>query len=322
MDKKFHTNLIVSSSPHIVTDKDTTRLMGTVLLALCPALLASCYIFGLRVLLLAVVGMLGCVAFEAFYNAITHKTQTVGDLSAALTGLLLALNLPSNFPIWQELCGCAFAILVVKSLFGGLGKNFANPAIAGRIFLFISFASNMSTWPTTRLDATDAVTGATPLAIFGETGAMDTPIKDLFLGFTGGACGEVCALALLIGGIFLIVRKVISPIIPCAFIGTVFVIGCISSGSLQGGFFHIFAGGVMLGAFFMATDYVTTPKLPLGQLIFGIGCGLITMAIRLLGSYPEGVSFSILLMNLCAPLMNRLSYKYYCKKSAEKFGGK
>ena len=322
MDKKFHTNLIVSSSPHIVTDKDTTRLMGTVILALCPALIASCYIFGIRVLVLAIVGMLGSVAFEAFYNAITHKKQTIGDLSAALTGLLLALNLPANFPIWQELVGCAFAILVVKSLFGGLGKNFANPAIAGRIFLFISFASNMSTWPTTRLDATDAVTGATPLAIFGETGAMETSIKDLFLGFTGGACGEVCALALLIGGIFLIVRKVISPIIPCAFIGTVFIIGCISSGSLNGGLFHIFAGGVMLGAFFMATDYVTTPKLPLGQLIFGIGCGLITMAIRLLGSYPEGVSFSILLMNLCVPLMNRLSYKFYCSDAAKRFGGK
>ena len=322
MDKKFHTNLIVSSSPHIVTDADTTRLMGTVILALCPALLASCYIFGIRVLLLAIVCMLGAVAFEAFYNAITHKKQTIGDLSAALTGLLLALNLPCNFPIWQALVGVAFAILVVKSLYGGLGKNFANPAIAGRIFLFISFASNMSTWPTTRLDATDAVTGPTPLALFNEAGTMDTPLKDMFLGFTGGACGEVCALALLIGGVFLIVRKVISPIIPCAFIGTVFVIGCISSGSLHGGFFHILAGGVMLGAFFMATDYVTTPKLPLGQLLFGIGCGLLTMAIRLLGSYPEGVSFSILVMNLVSPLLNRLSYKYYLSDCAKKFGGK
>ena len=321
MDKKFHTNLIVSSSPHIVTDADTTRLMGTVILALCPALIASCYIFGMRVLLLAIVCMLGSVAFEAFYNAITHKKQTIGDLSACLTGLLLALNLPSSFPIWQALVGCAFAILVVKNLYGGLGKNFANPAIAGRIFLFISFASNMSTWPTTRLDATDAVTGPTPLALFNEARTMDVPIKDLFLGFTGGACGEVCALALLIGGLFLIIRKVISPIIPCAFIGTVFVIGCISSGSLHGGLFHIFAGGVMLGAFFMATDYVTTPKLPLGQLLFGIGCGLITMAIRLLGSYPEGVSFSILLMNLVAPLLNRLSYKFYCSDCVKRFGG-
>ena len=322
MDKKFHTNLIVSSAPHIVTDKDTTRLMGTVLLALLPALIASCYIFGMRVLLLAAVCMIACVAFEYLYNTITHKKQTVGDLSAALTGLLLAFNLPSTFPIWQAIVGCAFAILVVKCLYGGLGKNFVNPAITGRIFLFISFAANMSTWPATRLDATDAVTTATPLAIFGEQGTMDTySLGQMFLGFHGGACGEVCALALLIGGVFLIVRKVISPIIPCAFIGTVFIVGCLSSGSLYGGLFHVLAGGVMLGAFFMATDYVTSPKLPFGQLVFGIGCGLITMCIRLLGSYPEGVSFSILLMNMITPLINRWSYKLYVKDCAKRFGG-
>ena len=323
MDKKFHTNLIVSSAPHIVTDNDTTRLMGSVLLALCPALIASTYIFGARVLLLAAVCVISCVVFEYGYNALTHKKQTVGDLSAALTGLLLAFNLPSTFPIWQAIVGCAFAILVVKCLYGGLGKNFTNPAITGRIFLFISFASNMSTWPTTRLDATDAVTGPTPLAIFGETGSMDDfGLGQLFLGFHGGACGEVCALALLIGGIYLIVRKVISPIIPCAFIGTVFVVGLLSSGSFHGALFHVLTGGVMLGAFFMATDYVTSPKLPVGQLIFGIGCGLVTMCIRLLGSYPEGVSFSILLMNLCTPLINNLSYKIYLKDAAKKFGGR
>ena len=319
MDKKFHTNLIVSSSPHIVTDADTTRLMGTVLLALAPAFIASVYIFGARVILLAAVCMVASVAFEFLLNVARKKEQTVGDLSAALTGLLIAFNVPSTFPLWQAILGCAFAIIVVKGLYGGLGKNFSNPAITARIFLFISFASNMSTWPTTRLDATDAVTGATPLALFNEAGTMDTPLKDMFLGFTGGACGEVCSLALLIGGIFLIVKKVISPIIPCAFIGTVFIFGCITGG-LHGGLFHILAGGVMLGAFFMATDYVTSPKLPLGQLIFGIGCGLITMCIRLYGSYPEGVSFSILLMNLITPLLNNLSYKYYCKKADAKFG--
>ena len=322
MDKKFHTNLIVSSAPHIVTDADTTRLMGSVLLALLPALIASTYIFGIRVLLLSIVCMVACVALEYFYNAITHKRQTIGDLSAALTGLLLAFNLPCNFPIWKAIVGCAFAILVVKNLYGGLGKNFVNPAIAGRIFLFISFASNMSTWPTTRLDTTDAVTGATPLAIFGETGATDQfSLGQLFLGFHGGAMGEVCALALLIGGLYLIIRKVISPIIPCAFIGTVFVIGLIASGNLHDALFQVLTGGVMLGAIFMATDYVTSPKLPLGQLIFGIGCGLLTMAIRLLGSYPEGVSFSILVMNLCSPLLNRLSFKVYCKDALNKFGG-
>ena len=322
MDKKFHTNLIVSSSPHIVTDSDTTRLMGTVLLALAPAFIASVYIFGARVILLSAVCMVASVAFEFLFNVIRKKEQTVGDLSAALTGLLIAFNVPSTFPLWQAILGCAFAIIVVKGLYGGLGKNFSNPAITARIFLFISFASNMSTWPTTRLDATDAVTGATPLAILGEGGSVaDLPsLGQMFLGFHGGACGEVCSLALLIGGLFLIIKKVISPIIPCAFIGTVFVYALIATQSFHMAVFHVLAGGVMLGAFFMATDYVTSPKLPLGQLIFGIGCGFITMSIRLFGSYPEGVSFSILLMNLITPLLNNLSYKYYCKKADAKFG--
>ena len=322
MDKKFHTNLIVSSAPHIVTDSDTTRLMGTVLLALAPAFIASVYIFGARVILLSAVCMVASVAFEFLFNLARKKEQTVGDLSAALTGLLIAFNVPSTFPLWQAILGCAFAIIVVKGLYGGLGKNFSNPAITARIFLFISFASNMSTWPTTRLDATDAVTGATPLAILGEGGSVDAlpSLGQMFLGFHGGACGEVCSLALLIGGLFLIIKKVISPIIPCAFIGTVFVYALIATQSFHMAVFHVLAGGVMLGAFFMATDYVTSPKLPLGQLIFGIGCGFITMSIRLFGSYPEGVSFSILLMNLITPLLNNLSYKYYCKKADAKFG--
>lgn len=328
MDKKFHTNLVVSSAPHIVTDSDTTRLMGTVLLALAPAFIASVYIFGVRVILLAAVCMVASVAFEYLLNLILKREQTIGDLSAALTGLLIAFNVPSTFPLWQAVLGCAFAIIVVKGLYGGLGKNFTNPAITARIFLFISFASNMSTWPTTRFE-TDAVTGATPLAILGEgTGKASEmlgnelpKLTDLLIGFHGGSCGEVCALALMAGGIFLIVRKVISPIIPCAFIGTVFVFGCIADGGITGGLFHILAGGVMLGAFFMATDYVTSPKLPMGQLIFGIGCGLITMCIRLYGSYPEGVSFSILLMNICTPLINKISYKSYFKSQEKKMKG-
>ncbi|MBE6040679.1 MAG: RnfABCDGE type electron transport complex subunit D [Clostridiales bacterium] len=322
MDNKFHTNLIVSSSPHIVTESDTTRLMGTVLLALAPAWIASIYIFGIRALLLSVVCVASSVLFEYCYNAITHKKQTVGDLSAALTGLLIAFNVPASFPFWQAILGCLFAIIVVKQLFGGIGRNFANPAITARIFLFISFASNMSTWPVTRLSgATDAVTGPTPLALYAEGSKDQIPgLFQMFLGFHGGSTGEVCALALLIGGIYLIVRKVISPIIPCAFIGTVFVIGFIATGSFKWALFHVLAGGVMLGAFFMATDYVTSPKLPVGQLIFGIGCGIITMSIRLFGSYPEGVSFSILLMNLCTPLLNNLSYKFYLKEGGAKNG--
>ena len=323
MDKKFHTNLIVSSAPHIVTDQDTTRLMGTVLIALAPALIASIYIFGFRVLLLAAVSVIACVLFEYIWNAAMKKPQTVGDLSAALTGLLLAMNVPSSFPVWQLILGDCFAIIVVKSLYGGLGKNFVNPAITARIFLFISFASNMSTWPVTKVSGIDAETGATPLAIIGEGGSTaDLPtLGQMFLGFRGGACGEVCAVALLIGGLFLIWKKVISPIIPCAFIGTVFVVALVATQSFSMAIFHCLAGGVMLGAFFMATDYVTSPKLPVGQLIFGIGCGLVTMAIRFLGSYPEGVSFSILLMNICTPLINRLSYNIYLKNAAKQMEG-
>lgn len=313
MDKKFHTNLIVSSAPHIVTDADTTKLMGTVILALIPSLAVSTYVFGARVLLLAAVCIIASVGFEWIYNQIMHRRQTVGDLSAALTGLLIAFNVPSNFPLWMAIIGCFFAIIIVKQLYGGLGKNFVNPAITARIFLFISFASAMSTWPLTRMQqSADAVTGATPLGVLGETHEMTTSLRDMFLGFTGGSTGEVCALALLVGGVFLIWKKVISPIIPCAFIGTVFVIGAIYHQSVTAGLWHVCAGGVMLGAFFMATDYVTSPKMKSGQLIFGIGCGLITMVIRLWGSYPEGVSFSILLMNICTPLINRISYRLYC----------
>ena len=321
MDNKFHTNLIVSSAPHIVTESDTTRLMGTVILALAPAWVASIYIFGFRALRLSVVCVAASVLFEYCYNRIMHKTQTIGDLSAALTGLLIAFNVPSTFPLWQAILGCAFAIIVVKQLFGGIGRNFSNPAITARIFLFISFSANMSTWPTTRLDATDAVTGATPLAILAEGDIDQLPsLGTLFLGFHGGSTGEVCALALIIGGVYLIIRKVISPIIPCAFIGTVFLFALIATGSPYMAVFHVLAGGVLLGAFFMATDYVTSPKLPLGQLLFGIGCGILTMSIRLFGSYPEGVSFSILLMNICTPLLNNLSYKFYLKEGGAKNG--
>ncbi|MBQ6582523.1 MAG: RnfABCDGE type electron transport complex subunit D [Mogibacterium sp.] len=316
---KFHSNLIVSNAPHIVSDDDTTRLMGSVLLAMVPALIAGVYVFGPRVILLAAVSVIASVGFEWLYNAIAHKKQTVGDLSAAVTGLLIAFNVPANLPLWMAVLASFVAIVVVKQLYGGIGKNFVNPAITARIFLFISFAANMSTWPLPRMQQTaDAVTGPTPLAILAEGSVDQLPSNmEMFLGFIGGSVGEVSALALLIGGVFLVWRKVISPIIPCAFIGTVFVFGLIFGGSLHMAIFHICAGGVMLGAIFMATDYVTTPKLPAGQLIFGIGCGVITMMIRLWGSYPEGVSFSILLMNICTPLINRLTYKSYIKGGAK-----
>ena len=322
MDNKYHGNLIVSSSPHIVTESDTTRLMGAVLLALAPAWMASIYIFGFRAFLLPLVCVAASVFFEYVYNVITKRPQTIKDLSAALTGLLIGFNVPSSFPIWQAILGCLFAIIVVKQIFGGLGRNFSNPAITARIFLFISFASNMSTWPVTRLNSeADVVTGATPLALYAEGSRDQIPdLVRLLLGFHGGSIGEVCSLALLIGGLYLIIRKVISPIIPCAFIATVFVFGFAATGSAYWGLFHVLSGGVMLGAFFMATDYVTSPKLPLGQLLFGIGCGIVTMSIRLFGSYPEGVSFSILLMNICVPLFNNLSYKFYLKEGGAKNG--
>ena len=321
-NRKFHNNLIVSTAPHIVSDDDTTKIMGTVLLALMPALVAGIYVFGMGALVRAIAGVLAAVFFEWAYNMLTHKRQTIGDLSAAVTGLLIAFNVPSTIPVWEIVLACFVAIFIVKQLYGGIGKNFVNPAITARIFLFISFASSMSTWPLPKMNQTaDAVTGATPLGLLAE-GSSELPSNmEMFLGFIGGSMGEVSAIALLIGGIFLIWRKVISPIIPCAFIGTVFLIALIYyKGSFSMGLFHIFAGGVMLGAFFMATDYVTTPKLPLGKLLFGIGCGFITMLIRLWGSYPEGVSFSILLMNIMTPLINRLTFKSYIKEGGATSG--
>ena len=248
-NKKFHNNLIVSTSPHIVTDEDTTKLMGTVLLAMLPALVASTYIFGARVLLLAAVCIVASVGFEWIYNMLAKKPQTISDLSAAVTGLLIAFNVPSSFPLWMAVIGCFVAIVVIKQLYGGIGRNFVNPAITARIFLFISFAAQMTTWPLPRMAAkTDAVTGPTPLALVaGGASKADLPSNmDMFLGFTGGSLGEVSALALLVGGLFLIWRKVISPAIPCAFLGTIFVIAlAYYKGDFNMAIFHLCAGGAM-----------------------------------------------------------------------------
>lgn len=302
MDNKFNENLIVSPAPHFVTDMNTTRIMGTVILALLPALVVAAYDFGYRAVTLTLVCVVACVGFEYLFNVLTKKKQTVGDLSAALTGLLLAYNLPSNLSYIIAIIGCFVAIVIVKGLFGGLGQNFANPAITARVILIVSFTTAMTTWPIPRMyRAGDAVTGPTPLGILAEgEGAMPSNM-DLFFGFVGGSLGEVSAAALLVGGVFLIVRQIISPIIPLTFIGTVGLFALLAG---EDPIFHILAGGVMLGAFFMATDYATSPILPLGKVIFGVGCGLITMVIRLYGSYPEGVSFSILIMNILTPLIN------------------
>lgn len=318
MDKTYYNNLAVSSAPHLVSKMDTRNTMAMVILALVPSFLVSIYVFGMRVILLTLVCVVASVGFEWLYNKAMKKRQTAGDCSAALTGVLIAFNVPSNFPYWMAVIGCFVAIIIVKQLYGGIGRNVVNPAITARIVLFISFATEMTTWPTPRMAATDAVTSATPLGILAEGSVSDLPSNaEMFLGFIGGSMGEVSALALLIGGLFLIWKKVISPIIPACFIGTVFVIaflyysftGNVDASAFEMAIFHVCAGGVMLGAFFMATDYVTSPIMPLGKVIMGIGCGLITMVVRLWGAYPEGVSFSILLMNIMTPLIDQLCIK-------------
>ena len=328
-------NLLVTSNPHILDSMNTTKIMLLVILALLPSLITSTVIFGLRALILAIVCIASCVVFEWGFEKVFKKDVTVYDLSAVVTGLLLAMNLPVTMPYWMSVIGCFVAVVVVKQFFGGIGQNFANPAITARIVLFVSFASDMSTWadPTQShvTSASDAVTSATPLGVFNEqiqakAGLSEAisaaegqfSIKEMLLGITGGSMGEVCALALLIGGLFLILMRVISAATPLAFLGTIAVI------SLIGGadpIWQICAGGAMIGAFFMATDYATTPTTTLGKVIFGVCCGIITMIIRFYGSYPEGVSFSILLMNIISPHIDRFcEHRLYGnpKKEAER----
>ena len=309
-------HLIVSSAPHIVNPVDTAHIMKNVVIALMPAMAVAIYVFGLQALLLTATCVASCVIFEGLTRKILDRPQTIGDYSAVVTGVILSYNLPAGLPLWMAVIGSFVAIVVVKQLFGGLGQNFVNPAIVGRIVLFTSFATPMTTWPLTgrmsdvlwNSDAAnaailagtasvDAVTGATPLALFAN--AKDVPSNmEMFLGTINGSMGEISAAALLLGGIYLIVKKIIEPTIPVAFIGTVAVI------AMMLGFdpiFHVCAGGVMLGAIFMATDYVTSPLTTKGKIIFGIGCGFLTMIIRIFASYPEGVSFALLLMNILVP---------------------
>lgn len=318
-EKKVYDKLLVTAAPHLVSPLDTQKVMANVLVAMAPAFAVGVYVFGLRVITLTLICVIASVGFEWLYNKMLKKQQTAGDLSAAVTGVLIAFNVPSSLPYWIAIIGCFIAIIIIKQLFGGLGRNFVNPAITARIVLFVSFATQMTTWPLPSMSTvTDATTGATPLGLWAVDKSVDVMSQvtntEMFLGFIGGCVGEVSAFALLIGGIYLIWKKIISPIIPAAFIGTVFVIALITSGSFSMAIFHVFAGGVMLGAFFMATDYVTSPTLPMGKIIFGVGCGLLTMVIRIWGAYPEGVSFSILLMNVATPLIE----KYTIEKS---YGG-
>lgn len=291
----MNTQLTLSVSPHIHSGRSTRRIMLDVLIALLPATAAGAVIFGLRSLLVVAVTVAACVGFEALFNLAAKKPIPVGDLSAAVTGLLLALNLPANIPLWQCAVGALFAMVVVKGLFGGLGANPVNPAITARVFMLVAFGTMAkAAFPV------DAVSSATPLASEEATSLMD-----LFLGNHGGAIGETCAAALLLGGIYLIVRRVITWHIPVAFIGTVFLTSFLmESMDPMAGLAAVLSGGLLIGAIFMATDYVTSPATPWGKIIFGLGAGLITFLIRYFGVYPEGVSFAILFMNIITPYIS------------------
>lgn len=297
MDKK----LVISASPHI-TDSSTTRgLMLNVIIALLPTAVVSGIIFGARSLLVIGVTAAACVGFEAIYNILMKKPQIVGDLSAVVTGIILAFNLPSTIPLWIAIVGAFIAIVVTKQLFGGLGCNFANPALVGRIALFIGFASRMTTYGFPAKAAVDALATATPLATSGAFSGMSV-FGTLLLGNYGGVLGETCSLTLIIGGIFLIVTKTIDFMIPAAYIGTVAVLSLVLG---QDVVLQLLSGGLLLGAFFMATDYVTSPFTLKGKLIYGIGLGVLTCLIRFYGTMAEGVSFSLLLMNLLVPYINK-----------------
>ena len=328
----FKTNLTVSSSPHLVTKLDTRKTMQYVVLALLPAVIMATVYFGFGALLRVILGGVFCWASEYLYDKVMKKADTTRDCSFAVTGVILALNLPANFPIWMEAIGCIVAIVIVKCLYGGIGKNIANPAIVGRIVLLLSFTSYMTSWPLTRFQkaaaGVDAVTGATPLGQLADGAASLPSLLDMLLGNIGGAMGETCTIAILIGGIFLIWKKIISPIIPLTFIGTVFVFSliyyaCVGGagqyGALGMAVYEILAGGVFFGAFFCATDYVTSPIMKRGKYIYAVGCGVFTMIIRLFASYPEGVSFAILFMNAMTPLIDRFAERqYYGIARAEK----
>ncbi len=301
--------LVVSASPHLRSKKTTTGIMLDVIIALIPALIASIVIFGPRVLAVTATTVITAVLSEFVARKVMKRHNTIGDLSAVVTGLILAFNLPVSIPLWMAAVGSFFAIIVVKQFFGGIGQNFANPAITARIILLLSFGQAMGNWtaPLTWKSA-DAVTTATPLAVLGGEANEALPsLLDMFLGVRGGCLGETCSLALIIGGIYLIARKVISPKIPVAYIGTVAVIMLIAGkGDLEFVAYQLMGGGLLLGAFFMATDYSTSPIKSNAKIVFGIGCGLLTCVIRLFASLPEGVSFAILIMNLLVPHIEKI----------------
>ncbi len=305
--------LVVSQSPHIHARITTRRIMLDVLISLLPSLIAGAVIFGWRSLAVVAVCVSFAIGAEALFNLCAKKKQTVGDLSAAITGLILALTLRADAPLWQCAIGSVFAIIVVKCLFGGLGCNFANPACTGRVALLVCFSGSLAGGAIPKIAGFSAnsakiITGATPLEAF-ASGKPTPEILDLFFGIHGGAIGETCVAAILIGFVYLIIRGVIKPDVPIIYVGTVFFFTMAVTGSADAAVLHVLTGGLMFGAVFMATDYVTSPVTRTGRMIFAFGCGLITSLIRLFGSYPEGVSFAILFMNILSPYIEKWTAK-------------
>ena len=302
--------LIVSSSPHIHTGKSTVGIMRDVLIALLPATVAAVVLFSWKALAIILTCVISAVASELVFNLLAKKQQTVSDLSAAVTGLILALCLPATAELWQCALGSVFAIVVIKCLFGGLGCNFANPAATARVFLLVCFSANIGGGVATVFAPTDLVASATPLELikFGNEASLPT-LTDMLLGNRMGAIGETCALALILGGIYLIARKVIYWHTPVIYVGTVFALSLLIKQDLTLALYEVLGGGLLIAAFFMITDYVTTPINKVGKMVFAFGCGIITVLIRFWGGYPEGVSFAILLMNILSPYIEK-----WCQK--------
>ena len=311
-------NLTVTSSPHIRGDFRTSRLMLDVVIALLPALLVGVAVLGFRALVVALISIASAVASEALYALLTKKRQTVRDCSAIVTGLLFAMTLPASVPYWLPALGSAFAIIAVKLLCGGLGQNIFNPALLSRACMMLLFPAAMTRYAAL---GTDAVTSATPLHHMVMPALPEESLLDMFLGKCPGSIGELSGLALILGGIYLVARKVISPRIPLAYLGTVAVLTLVFSKTdspMSWMLYSLFSGGVMLGAIFMATDYATSPVTKNGQIVYGIGCGALTVLFRYFGLFPEGVTYAILLMNLCVWEIDRLTAP---RRYGEKRGG-
>lgn len=299
----------VSSSPHVRSKISTDKIMLLVVIALMPSTLFGIYNFGFRAAILIIATILSCVVSEYIFDLIVHKENTIKDFSAVVTGLLLALNLPAGLPIWEAILGGVFAIIIVKCLFGGLGQNFMNPALGARCFLLIAFAADMTNFNVTR-NGVDVYSGATPLALIRSEGLSSVNVKDMLYGFTAGTIGETSVIAILIGAIILILAGVIDLKIPGSYIVT-FAIFMFIFGAERFDINYVTAqlcgGGLMLGAFFMATDYVTSPITPRGKILFGICCGLLTGIFRCFGANAEGVSFSIILSNILVPIIEKIT---------------